>query len=173
MLKAVGVNEQRTAKSGDNATTRIRPSASGRTLSRSNSKNGRQRNSARTPIDKRRTSSGGKLKISDAIAEDRRKSNSGDKLTSNVASRTNSVRIRNSGAGSISSVKTTTNKGDKQKSSDAMLTSNDGFKRNRTDGGLIKSVRRRNNDVTPNFNDAIRDREVGAALIRNVKLKTN
>src|SRR5229473_5795083 len=124
-----GINSaRRSAKSGKSATIRIRLSASGRTMNRSNSKDGRR---------------------------------------------------RSSGAGLISSVRTMTNKRDKQRSNDAVLTSSDGFKRTRTDAGLIRSDKPRNNVATPNFSDAIRDRQMDgglmtdAALIRSAKLKSN
>src|SRR6266404_4158096 len=136
-----GINSaRRSAKSGKSATIRIRLSASGRTMNRNNSKDGRRRNSAGTPIDRRRTNSGARLRINAAIAKDRRKSNS---VPSNVVNGTNSARRRSSGA------------------------------------GLISSVRTRNNVATPNFSDAIRDRQIDgglmmdAALIRSVKLKSN
>src|SRR6266446_490829 len=189
-------SSRRSAKSGKSGTIRIRLSASGRTMNRSNSKDGRRRNNAGTPIDRRRTNSGARLKIRVAIATDRRKTNSEDKpktsnegtmkgrrksnsVPSNVVNGTNSARRRSSGAGLISSVRTMTNKGDKQRSNDAVLTSSDGFKRTRTDAGLIRSGRPRNNVATPNFSDAIRDRQIDgglmmdAALIRSAKLKSN
>src|SRR6266849_1365564 len=192
-----GINSaRRYAKSGKSATIRIRLSASGRTMNRSNSKDGRRRNSAETPIDRHRTNSGARMKISVAIATDRRKTNSEDKpktsnegtmkgrrksssVPSNVVNGTNSARRRSSGAGLISSVRTMTKKGDKQRSNDAVLTSSDGFKRTRTDAALIRSGRPRNNVATPNCSDAIRDRQIDgglmmdAALIRSVKLKSN
>src|SRR5712691_3201674 len=191
-----GINSaRRSAKSDKSATTRIRLSASGRTMSSNNSKDGRRRNSGGMPIDsrpigRRRTNSGARPKISAAIAKDRRKTNNKDKpKTSNaattkgrlrinsgpssVANGTNSVRIRNNGAGLISSVRTRTSKGDRQKSNDATLTSNDEFKRTRTDAGSIRSARRTNNDATLTSNDEFKRTRTDAGSIRNAKLRTS
>src|SRR6266849_2318021 len=119
-----GINSaRRSAKSGKSATIRIRLSASGRTMSRNNSKDDRRRNSAGTPIDRRRTNNGAKLKISAAIAKDRRKSSSEDRpKTSNAATTI-----------------------DRRRTNSENTTSSEGFKGNRMDGGWIRSGKLKTN----------------------------